>query len=353
MKRKNLIYLALIPLLYVLFMFGGGGQEDQALFFGFAENKDTNISHYEDVKVEEIMVAPGQQVKAGQPLMKVSQGSLNQKIQGLNMDIDKLASEAMINRNKIKSEINELEIKKEAEVQKIKGNIQQVEAEIATYRSMREGLNTIPNNNTIPEKLSTELQIEKNALAVTINSYDALINEARHMLNSINQPLSNQTNKFKNQVEYYNAEVDKLSIVAPHDGIIGNILCKVGENVSAFNTMINFYEKTPTVVKGYIHESDILRVKNNDTLKIVSILHPELNVTGQVSGLGTRIVEIPERLRKMPDIKTYGREVIISIPANNPFLQKEKVMLNGFNEGQDTSFLSRLLSLRIRKQNMR
>ena len=47
-----------------------------------------------------------------------------------------------------------------------------------------------------------------------------------------------------------------------------------------------------------------------------------------ITGLGSRIVEIPDRLRKNPDLKTYGREVLISIPPTNFFLQKEKVILN-------------------------
>jgi hypothetical protein len=48
---------------------------------------------------------------------------------------------------------------------------------------------------------------------------------------------------------------------------------------------------------------------------------------GVISGLGHRIIEIPERLRKIPELRTYGREVLIEIPNNNHFLQKEKVLL--------------------------
>ncbi|HRW74331.1 MAG TPA: hypothetical protein P5563_00425 [Saprospiraceae bacterium] len=62
-------------------------------------------------------------------------------------------------------------------------------------------------------------------------------------------------------------------------------------------------------------------------------IRTELSCRGQVVALGTRVVEIPERLRKMPEIKTYGREILVAIPPANEFLQKEKVQL--FLESRD------------------
>jgi hypothetical protein len=63
-----------------------------------------------------------------------------------------------------------------------------------------------------------------------------------------------------------------------------------------------------------------------------------------VIGMGHRIVEIPERLRKIPEIKTYGREVLIQIPSDNKFLQKEKVVLTFIHppEGFFNGFITRI-----------
>ena len=91
--------------------------------------------------------------------------------------------------------------------------------------------------------------------------------------------------------------------------------------------MISFYEQTPKMVVAYVHESLILQIKVGDSLQVMSSLHPDEQCRGRVSGLGHRVVEIPERLRKLPEVKTYGREVLIEIPPENNFLQKEKVLL--------------------------
>jgi hypothetical protein len=50
-------------------------------------------------------------------------------------------------------------------------------------------------------------------------------------------------------------------------------------------------------------------------------------VSGEVVGVGARIVEYPVRLRKAPDILMWGREVMIKIPVGNKFLLGEKVMI--------------------------
>jgi hypothetical protein len=68
--------------------------------------------------------------------------------------------------------------------------------------------------------------------------------------------------------------------------------------------------------------------------------------------LGSRIVEIPERLRKNPDLKTYGREVLIAIPPSNLFLQKEKVILNLLKKtSRPTSIFDSILDSSEEKTN--
>ena len=96
--------------------------------------------------------------------------------------------------------------------------------------------------------------------------------------------------------------------------------------------MIDFYEQNPNVVVGFVHESLTPQIREGDSLLVISSLHPEHRLSGRITGLGHRIVEIPERLRKIPELKTYGREVMIEIPTENSFLQKEKVLLQRTNQ---------------------
>jgi hypothetical protein len=160
----------------------------------------------------------------------------------------------------------------------------------------------------------------------------------KQILASIEAPSNVKTEILNTEITYFENEKNKLSIYAPSDGLIGNVQCKEGENISAFSTLMNFYKHNPTLVKGFVHESMILEVKVGDELDVSSSLHPDHKIRGEVTGLGSRIVEIPERLRKIPDFKTYGREVLIKIPAENNFLQKEKVLLNTITKESALTF---------------
>ena len=129
-------------------------------------------------------------------------------------------------------------------------------------------------------------------------------------------------------MEYYIKRKRDELIVAPADGLIGNVHCKEGEKITSIRALISFYEESPNLVVGYIHEELILKINIDDSIVIYSSSRPDIQNKGVVKTLGSRIVEIPPRLRKIKELKTFGREIIIEIPPDNPFLQKEKVILN-------------------------
>jgi len=80
-------------------------------------------------------------------------------------------------------------------------------------------------------------------------------------------------------------------------------------------------------VTGFVHEDVTVAVAIGDVFQVSSLTEPLVTYEGVVTGLGSRIVEIPTRLRKLVSVKSYGREINISISPENNFLQKEKVSL--------------------------
>jgi hypothetical protein len=114
-------------------------------------------------------------------------------------------------------------------------------------------------------------------------------------------------------------------VKAPAAGIVGNIEVREAEHVQSFQTLLSFYEPHSSIVRGYVHEDQTARVALDNQLQVYSLKEEGLTYHGKVIGLGSRIVEIPTRLRKLPDFKTYGREVIVEISPQNVFLQKEKI----------------------------
>jgi multidrug resistance efflux pump len=355
MKKKiNLLYLAIIPLCYVLFQMNASLSQSSAFFYGFAENKETELSHDKPVTIDKIMVSPGQSVTKGQLLLKVKQSSFGYKIEAANFDLQQMKIQGQQQKQELKDRIDQLKIRRNTKVAEIDADIKSMEAVIAYNKNLLEDLQSFKNEKM--EQKNSPNQIKLKALresrALVVNPINNEIGQLQKELATIKTPTAIEQEKIRGEIDYYKDEQNQLDILAPSDGLIGNIPCKKGENFPSFKTFINFYERNPTIVKGFVHESLILQVKVGDSLLVSSTLHPEQHITGIVTGLGSRIVEIPERLRKMPEIKTYGREVLIAIPAENTFLQKEKVMLNSLNEVPKSSFAS-LFSLLRQKTSIK
>lgn len=242
--------------------------------------------------------------------------------------MDELRLEENIWKADIRTSISRLEAQKVVKESEINSQIRQLEMEIEINRSLLEGLKSIDVTETTVNPRAAKIANLKEEQELVIKPLEVQIARLKEELESSNSPKRIQIRKLQEDQKFYTEEKDGLSIFAPKDGLIGNIYCKEKENISSFNTLISFYEENPTMVKGYVHENLILEVTVGDTLEAISTQHPEHKCQGVITGLGSRIVEIPDRLRKNPDLKTYGREVLISIPPTNFFLQKEKVILN-------------------------
>lgn len=352
MKRINFLYLLVIPLAYIWIQMFGEMSNTSAFFYGFAENKETELSHDKSVLIKKVVVSPGQEVTKGQVLIEMQQASIDFKIENVNHDLESLDLQARQQSQQLLSRKAQLKAKRELKIKSIQLEIQELEGNIQFQKDLIKDLKSIDTtkSNSTSNPSQIRLTTLKEKLKTAVQIIDVELLQIDKELAQINKPTFVQKNKLKNEQAYYQQQLEQLKILAPSDGLIGNILCKEGENISAFSKLINFYESNPTIVKGFVHESLILQVKRGDSLQVSSTLHPSHHIKGYVIGLGSRIVEIPERLRKIPDFKTYGREVLIQIPANNPFLQKEKVILNTINGTKNESMATLLSFFKLGNQ---
>lgn len=335
MKRFNILYLAVFLVGIGLYQMSFQFSKHTVSFFGFAENKETEINLDQPVEVVRILVAPGQKVKKGTVLAEVRRKNLSLKKSALSGKIEELQAKSQVRITAIQGDIEQLEAQKLAKQQELLSKIRAIQAEIDLNQSLIKDLKSISVQEKQQQLNPARIKIAalEEELQTTLDNFDLRIQQKQKVLRVGNQPTNAQLSQLEEEKAFYAAESEQLTITAPSDGLIGNIHCKEAEYMIAFRTLITFYEENPTLVKGYVHERMILEVKEGDTIQVASILHPEQNCLGIVTGLGSRIVEIPERLRKVPDLRNYGREVLIAIPRENNFLQKEKVALSLIQNG--------------------
>lgn len=346
LKKVNLIYIVFIGLAYLVFQMNKNLSGASAMFYGFAENKETEINLDHPVVIDRVYVTPGQEVKRGQLLMEVKRQAVDLKIDELGFDLEKENIVARQERQQILDDIEALEaehIKKQAFYQSQKA---QIEHELALNQSLLRDLKTLNSvdASAVAQASQKRLDLLDEQLEQELAPIEVELKQLRKALGSVELPMQLGREKLSKELDFHENRRDKLKIYAPSNGLIGSVYCKKGEHIDAFSTLLNFYERNPTIVKGFVHESLILEVERGDSLKVISSLHPSHQTEGVVIGLGLRIVEIPERLRKIPEFKSYGREVLIQIPSENPFLQKEKVLLNVLTEEEKNSLVSLFVS---------
>jgi len=318
------------------------------MFYGFAENKEIDINFDQDVEISNILVSPGQMILKGKPMLELKRPQLPFKLNDIRHDIYELEAEKRARTERIKASIAKLEAQRLAKIGDIRSRIEELESEMQMNQHLLKNIKSIdsdPDAETQPGPLRIKIEGLKKEMALSVAPLEVEIERLKQELKIGDQAVATRIKSLESELGLYEEHSEKMNVEAPVDGVVGNILCKEGEYKSAFSTLLTFYNEKPTRVKGYVHENLILEVKLKDTLYIASHQHPSHHCYGVVNGLGSRIVEIPERLRKAPTIKTYGREVIIDIPYDNQFLQKEKVVLKVLNaEASQKSLWQQLLT---------
>lgn len=345
MRRINLLFISIPIVLIFLLVVTNNLNRSTASFFGVAENEETQINLEHACSIHGIYVSQGQFVSKGDLLLDVTRSALDFKMSELSHDINILLARDRLNIDDIRSNLERIRAQRAEKIGAIQARIKILESEQTFNRSLFQDLQSVPSPETPPVEstpFQAKVQTLKDELHLAIEPLDVDINRLEQELKIASIPAKTQIGKLEKEVDLYHQQQERLRVYAPSNGLIGNIHCHVGENIPSFNVLISFYEQNPNTVIAYVHESLSLQVKVGDSLTVGSSLHPAETCMGRISGLGHRIVEIPERLRKIPEIKSYGREVLIEIPATNNFLQKEKVVLRRLNVPQ-ASLLSLFL----------
>ena len=329
MKKLNLLtFIFSIALIYLI-AFNWNHYSEVMVFYGFANNQEININLENSAKVKNILISPGQRVSKGDILIQATRSSIAVSQSDINYDISKLESQYHLWESGLKNSLRTLRAQKIEQKNQLENAISKLESEMKINETLIKGIESIDqvkdHNGSNPRKI--QLDGLKEDLRLSMITYNSEIGKIQKELSNTKNPIKIQIAKLGNNLEFVNEEESNLNITAPNDGVVGSIFCKIGENIPAFSPYLTIYEEVPTHVKGYVLESMIPNIEKKDSLKVQSVSHSGLSITGVVSGMGSRIIEIPTRLRKNPNFSTYGREIEIRIPKQNPFLQNEKVIL--------------------------
>lgn len=328
MKNFNLFYIAIIAAIGLLITVLRPDFHKELSFYGFAESRATEINYNYPVVVEKILVKPGQEVKAGEILVELSRRKTKEILEDQNFRIAELQADEALWKKKLRNEIGELAVNKQNQISEVKAKIEKTQHELVYRKSLVEGLTAISPEETSYKPLEETLMRYHQKIEDLGQLFDLKIKGLEEELLLGQSPYREQIRRYLAEKAFDESQkVQPIVVTAPSDGLVGNISCKEAEHIPSYSTLLTFYEPHSEIIEGYVHEDLTLEVKIGQTFTISSLKDEHIKYQGKVIGLGSRIVEIPARLRKIDVIKAYGREVLIEIPTQNDFLQKEKVSI--------------------------
>ena len=330
MKRINIFYV-FTGLLGAAFIFISGSMNESPTlsFYGFAESDETEINYNHSVLVEKILVGSGEKVSKGDTLMMLQRIKTKEYLDDYDFKIDQLNSERSEWRKKQSQEIAELEDAKSSELKALHLRLDRTRQELEYKEQLSKDLDNVNSSTTTFNPLKEKIKEIENKISEVEKSYDLRISNIKSIIAERERPHAQRVSQINLERKFDESQkLISIAVVAPDDGIIGNISCKVDEHIPSYNTLLTFYEPHSKYVRGYVHEDLTLQVELGNKFEVSSLKDESITYEGEVTGLGSRIIEIPSRLRKAPELKSYGREVIVRIGDNSSFLQKEKVSLS-------------------------
>lgn len=324
--RINLFYPFVVLVGIALYFLLQPPEQTELNFFGFAESNETAVNYNYSVVVDRLLVQPGESVKKGQPLLEVSRRKSKEVLADQEYKIAELRAEQQLWQQRKRDELRSLSTKTRDRRAALSSRLQALTEELAYKKSLSAGLATLKQTAADYQPLENRInQVREELAREEAAAAEETASLAREIKLGVN-PYREQIKRLEAEMAFDQSQrVIPFTVPAPADGLIGNINVREQEHVQSYTTLLTFYAPHSDIVRGFVHEDLTMKVEVGDSLEVYSLKVPGMMYNGVVTGLGSRIVETPTRLRKLPEFKTYGREVILSIPEINGFLQKEKV----------------------------
>ena len=318
--------LSVVAVIILGFMYAGKA----SMFQGIAEASENTISLPSPTEVIKVHVIPGQSIHAGDTIVELNRPDLVLRISELTRELDAIEGRSNLSSAEIEQKVAEVKAELSSRSLSLKSEIRNLETEYQRNKEIASKLKSLKGaaQNEGADGMVLRIKSLKNELA----ALQANANEQIKLLKSSGrlQKSAGKTEvaNLKKELEELLKQKEELVQIAKMDWVVGSVNARDGEKVSSFAPIITLTHKSPTLVRGYIHERMYQRMDIGETVKIRTLGGKGKAVKGEVVGLSSRIVEFPARMWKMPEMPIHGREVIIKISEDNPFLLGEMVTIS-------------------------
>lgn len=326
--KFNILYLLFPAALAACFWIASDFQYQSVnSFFGIAETEPRLLNFDHDIAVREVFVKTGDLVKQGDTLATFYRAELDER------SLENL-SELQLTETERAAEYAILEKEKALVRTRLSADLRELYTEISLLVT-EDSLNAIFRGSVYPDLKPAANKIVADKMEALGKQMDELQKSAREeisileskqaALGAVASVRKAGTKAAQLQVE---TEKNRLFLIAPIDGYVESVLVARNSLVSAFTELMKINPQSPNMVVGFIHEASDAPLVVGQEVELVSFNRPEITCKGRITSINPRMTELPLRLRKFIEMRSWGREVYIGLPQENRFYISEKITIN-------------------------
>ena len=325
---KKYIFFIVWLILAVGLAFIAFNSEDSATILAEVEPRSYAVSFEKNVRIKELFVVPGEQVKKGDPLIKVERPDLliekENKLNKLALLKANLGKRNLQKENKLYLNDLEFDIKEK----QLQNQIQETRTSLDQQKRIQEGFKKLDWQNQI---VIDSIRLSK--LQLLEGEKELLTREYQLKRKEINSSYALEEANAQAEIELLDKEIQlleqeemELTQYARVSGAIGSIQVETDQLVPAYTNLLSVYENNPTVIRAFTNEHNEIELISGTEVMIEST-NRQYKIKGTVIEVGSRIIQYPERLRTFDQMPSWGREIFIEIPQESKFLNGEKVFV--------------------------
>ena len=325
MNRKYSFYwfagILLISLLLVNTQFFKGNTS----FLGVSYSDAYTINSDRAATIIKTYVSPGKTVSAGDTLITLYSPALELDIEKLLKELILMESEIEEKNELLESELALFDSEKQQSTQSFSAEINQLTQRLALQKQLVGSESDASDSNQNNE---VELQIEslKQQLSLELQAIDIRVNDVtQEHLFDVSQIRARQE-LARQELQWKERMVDNLTRVAQANGVVERVYVKPQEQVDSFTPLLSLNPRHPTSIVGYLVGQKDRNKQLGDTVLVRSSEQSSLTSSGVITGFGS-VVALPTILQNSSSITTFGLEIFIEIPEDNPLPVGEKVII--------------------------
>lgn len=326
MKINFLYIIWIVALLLSAWIVRDFMGQSEHTFFATAETEPHLLNVEYTALIHDIRVQVGDQVKKGDTLAILSNTDFGKINADRNMQIQQYETEKSSKDELLKMDTELFLARQTARINELKAQIKVFETEEAIQNSLKTAIFDNKSDQKITVRKEQIAGLTESIRQVELQTQEQLKQyEAQKKANqNITYSKIAQLNQDLNFIRH---EKGKLIMIAPIDGYIEQILVSKNTVVPQHKEVFKINPKKPNKIIGFIHETANVPFQLGDTVRLASLARPTVLIAGRLIGSNPKLVELPIRLRKVMELRAWGREVFIELSDTNQFYIGEKIIV--------------------------